>query len=501
MSQIEKKESENVRLKDFINGSESPQLILGIAAAVGTPLDFFTHLLQQELEDRAYALTVSHLSRYTKLFELPTQYPAADADEYQRISSLMDRGNQARELSGREDILAMCAIGEIIQSRTAVSDRLIGQAFALRQLKHPEEVHFLRQVYGDGFHLLGLYYPRDEREYHLHRGRGIPKDKVAELIERDEYEPSDWGQHLRKTFHLSDVFLDLGQSDDGVREELGRWLDLICGLGIYTPTIDEFGMFNAAANSLRSASLSRQVGAAILSERGELISVGSNEVPCYGGGQYWEGDSNDSRDNKRGNDSNHEMELFILKEVLSKVDPQWEDLSQVDQDERVGQARERLRDARIMNLTEFGRAVHAEMEALLAAVRLGISVSGSVLYSTTFPCHNCTKHIIGAGIREVVYIEPYPKSLGPELHQDAVSIEEETGDKVLFRPFVGVSPRRYFDLFSMREADGRKIPRKDDLGQVIENSNIFRLTMPYTSCFERERVAVRELEQITKEEQ
>ena len=70
-----------------------------------------------------------------------------------------------------------------------------------------------------------------------------------------------------------------------------------------------------------------------------------------------------------------------------------------------------LKDAAVMDLTEYGRVVHAEMHALCDAARLGKAIKGATLYCTTFPCHNCTKHILAAGIRRVVYIEPYPKSL------------------------------------------------------------------------------------------
>lgn len=77
-----------------------------------------------------------------------------------------------------------------------------------------------------------------------------------------------------------------------------------------------------------------------------------------------------------------------------------------------------------MNVIEFGRDAHAEMEAILAA-RAGISVKGRDLYSTTFPCHNCAKLIISAGINRVVYIEPYPKSLAIELHGDSISVGEK----------------------------------------------------------------------------
>ena len=60
------------------------------------------------------------------------------------------------------------------------------------------------------------------------------------------------------------------------------------------------------------------------------------------------------------------------------------------------------------------------MDALLSAGREGVSTVGTRLFVTTFPCHYCARHIVGAGVYEVQYIEPYPKSLALELHNDAI---------------------------------------------------------------------------------
>ncbi len=115
------------------------------------------------------------------------------------------------------------------------------------------------------------------------------------------------------------------------------------------------------------------------------------------------------------------------------------------------------------------------------ATRVGVSVQGATLYCTTFPCHNCAKHIVASGIRRVVFVEPYPKSKAKDLHADAVELlGEEIPEskmsvatkgnrlnKVLFEPFVGVGPRRYFDLFSMNLGFGRAISRKDTAGKKL----------------------------------
>jgi len=102
-----------------------------------------------------------------------------------------------------------------------------------------------------------------------------------------------------------------------------------------------------------------------------------------------------------------------------------------------------------MNIIEFGRAVHAEMAAICYAAKIGVSLKGAYLYCTTFPCHECARHIVASGVKRVVYIEPYPKSRVRELYPDSISIDKNGADShVGFVPFVGVSPRLYLRLFS-----------------------------------------------------
>lgn len=57
---------------------------------------------------------------------------------------------------------------------------------------------------------------------------------------------------------------------------------------------------------------------------------------------------------------------------------------------------------------ELCRGVHAEINCIIQAAIHGTSIKGdSVLYSTTFPCMECLKLIINAGIKKLVYKEGY----------------------------------------------------------------------------------------------
>lgn len=53
------------------------------------------------------------------------------------------------------------------------------------------------------------------------------------------------------------------------------------------------------------------------------------------------------------------------------------------------------------------RTVHAEVNAITQCAKYGIETDDSELFVTHFPCLNCTKSLIQAGIRKVNYLNDY----------------------------------------------------------------------------------------------
>ena len=64
---------------------------------------------------------------------------------------------------------------------------------------------------------------------------------------------------------------------------------------------------------------------------------------------------------------------------------------------------------------ELCRGLHAEQNAIIQAAKHGTSIEGATLYCTTMPCIICSKMIINAGIRRVVYEGGYPDQLAAEM--------------------------------------------------------------------------------------
>ena len=59
--------------------------------------------------------------------------------------------------------------------------------------------------------------------------------------------------------------------------------------------------------------------------------------------------------------------------------------------------------------------VHAEQNAIVMAARHGNATKGGTLYATLRPCFGCAKEAVQAGIRELVFAEPY--AYPPDLEQ------------------------------------------------------------------------------------
>ena len=51
--------------------------------------------------------------------------------------------------------------------------------------------------------------------------------------------------------------------------------------------------------------------------------------------------------------------------------------------------------------------IHAEMNAIIWAARKGISIEDGTIYVTLEPCSECSKNLIAAGIKRIVYDKAY----------------------------------------------------------------------------------------------
>ncbi len=492
---------------NWIPPMEDSELVIGLVAPVGTELDVIINKLTSRLEIAKYKVEHIHVSKDV-IPLVASQSKQEPESLFDIAKSKMDDGNSARNNSGDNAILALGVASLIFNLRlrddTDLPKAAGKVAYIIRSLKHPEEVERLREIYPQGFYLLGIHADEKRRKNYLRDTRRMSENEAVGLMSRDEDEHLSHGQRVSDTFHMADFFVRLDNNSEQLAQSINRIIDIVFGYPFQTPTFDEYSMFLAFAASLRSADLARQVGAVIAREDfNEVLSTGANDCPRPSGGLYWpiskDGvveDEPNGRDYIRGKDPNAAERNRIIDKICSTA-PDYK----LDS----GRLRELLCNSPFQDITEYGRSVHAEMEAILACARNRVSTRRATLYSTTFPCHNCAKHIIAAGIMRVVYVEPYTKSKALELHNDAI-VAGFDGDRsmgsnkrVRLEPFVGIGPRRFFDLFSMRLGSGRPILRKNDVGKVekwqLETGCLRRQMLPY-SYIDLETAAARHFDKL-----
>jgi len=68
---------------------------------------------------------------------------------------------------------------------------------------------------------------------------------------------------------------------------------------------------------------------------------------------------------------------------------------------------------------ELCRGLHAEQNAIIQAARHGGNIAAATLYCTNSPCIICSKMLINAGIREIIYLDGYPDQLSLEMLKEA----------------------------------------------------------------------------------
>jgi deoxycytidylate deaminase len=467
--------------------SVANEVIFGIVGHVGSGTTTIAETLKKTLEAQmsgGHKFKVAIIRARTVIEESMKKLgrPIATAKDKKVVADVIKYQDAGDEL--RKEDLAAVARGAValirrerasMQGAVAEPDKPVvpdgkPRAFIIDSIRHPAEVGLLRRIYGDAFVLIGVVCEHDER---LHRISTKYEDAgeaaAKKFMQRDAKAPEKYGQRVSDAFHLADFFVDntekriLKDSKPNpkweVSQELERLITLVTHASVVRATTAETAMHAAAGAAARSACMSRQVGAALVDRDGNLISTGTNEVPKAGGSVYGSGFAPDEVDHRcvYGNKfcSNTRTQKEIADELLEEV---LGDDARLKDPEFREKALKRIRDGRVGDLLEFSRAVHAEMDALLSADRIGATTVATRLFVTTFPCHYCARHIVSAGVDEVQFIEPYLKSQALTLHRDSIQFEmgqdgwtppsevkpDESGKiperRVLFRPFTGVAP-------------------------------------------------------------
>lgn len=468
-------------LATTIDERNSQELIIAMVGPVGSGVTMSARLLHDLLTvDYGYnvppPIKPSEIIRNEAFRVGASNIPSSPLSAY--VDHMQTAGNKLREKFGA-DYLAQKTVEQIVKFRRDNGGIVDGKAmpgrraYIIDSVKNVEELALLRRVYRETLCVVGVFAPDEIRKQRMLDG-GADVNDVKKVIDRDQGEAGTFGQMTRKVFSLSDFFVCNDAKPEGLRTKLSRYLEIIFDVGVHTPTRFEAAMDKATMAGAGSACMSRQVGAAIISSSGELIATGCNDVPKFGGGLYteddqsvWDGKDIRDKDNRcfkwGGCVCHNEINRNnILEGIIKKIGSS----SLLKKGKSLNDVRSALASTDVDDLIEYSRSIHAEMEAILSVAREGKhSLVGSTLFTTTYPCHNCARHIVAAGVREVVYIHPYRKSKAIALHHDAITEDPNEEGKVFFRQYDGVAPQHFFRSFQSnrdRKAKG-EIVKKDKM--------------------------------------
>lgn len=497
-----------------VKAETSGELVFAVVGHIGSGTSLIARALKAMLESAPYGYHVSYIKASDCILQWARErgrsVDSQKSRTHARLRAMQDLGDEMRKSD--HSAVARHLVRAIRQERAnrlgkpvdgAVYPDGARHAYVLDSLRHPAEVHLLRAIYGNAFALLGVVCDEAVRKARIiAKYEDIGAPIVNGVMEYDARAGSEYSQKVRDAFFLSDVFLDntvgherydeklkrnVPNEEWDVSEQLQRTVNIVARRDIVRPTVEEHAMFVAYGAQQRSACLSRQVGAAVVDRGGNLLGTGTNEVPQAGGGVYAQVAAGDDhrcayRPGWQGC-WNTRTQQEIIDELISQIPTEatlpagvvaeLQRLSPEAQSElrllfsvAKDELRAKIRRTRVGSLLEFSRAVHAEMDALLSVARQGISTLGTRIFVTTFPCHYCARHLVSAGVDEVQFIEPYPKSLALDLHADSITTNRQNwvrpsknfgqSGQVLFRPFTGVAPRLYERAFL------KDRPLKDD---------------------------------------
>ncbi len=275
---------------------------------------------------------------------------------------LVELGNRLRKEFG-SGVLAERVFARLDPEKNYVVD----------SIRHPAEVQVFRRR--RDFFLVNLHAPQRLRFGRL-RQRGRENDprtyeEFQALETKEASSPDSSDQQLDRAISSADVTFENGGALRDLHEQLKRFL-LDSSRKTLRPDWDEYFMGIAKMVALRSNCIKRKVAAVLVKDR-RIISTGYNGTP-------------------RG-----------VKNCNEGGCPRCNNLSVSGKD------------------LEECLCSHAEENAITQAAYHGVNIKESTLYTTYSPCLICTKMIINAGIREVVYSVEY------ELAERARALLEEGG--------------------------------------------------------------------------
>lgn len=338
-------------------------------------------------------------------------------------------------------------------------------------IRNPYEAKYFKDRYA-AFYLVSINAPEFARKKYLQDKYQFTPKQVNEIDIRESgkspIKNKDKYQELvapnvKRCIEISDIHIynprNEPQNHNVLKAQLIWYLSLMKHPGLITPTPLERVMQLAYTAKMNSGCISRQVGAVVTDSDYSIKSVGWNDVakgqvPCNlrslknllnfsNNTTYSEYERNNEDFRKQAqqqlekiNKPDNKLEnsgrslAYCFKSIQNKVDGE---KNQV-----------------------HTRSLHAEENAFLQLAKYGgVGIEGCKLFTTASPCELCAKKAYQLGIKEIVYIDPYPGIAIQHILQIGINPPKLTQ----FRGAVG---KGYHQLYEPL------MPYKDELDYLTE---------------------------------
>jgi deoxycytidylate deaminase len=321
-----------------------------------------------------------------------------------QIFTLITRVKRLAKAAGRWD-----------RAHSIESTRIVVDA-----VRNPLELVYLRDQFA-AFYVIAITSDEVDRRARLSESGMTRKD--IDALDKKEYSKKSLktydnflSQNLQECIQKSDLFFhnngtpaDFERNRLELNRQVVRYVSLMLRPGLVTPTADERCMQLAFVAKLNSGCISRQVGAAITDAASSIKAVGWNDVP-------------------RGQIPCLLRDVGVL---LSGHDPEaFSHYETTTTQFRAHLATEYSKSNMLRTATGLNcpfcfkdaynavmneknqvhtRSLHAEENAFLQLAKHGNSgIAGGQLFTTASPCELCSKKAYQLGIKEIVYVDPYP---------------------------------------------------------------------------------------------
>ncbi len=380
------------------------RLIIGLTGAFGSGTSF---LAEEFFAKRGFV-------KCSLSSSLRIEYEKSNGKQAESRKDLQAFGNQLRKYNS-------AALAEMVDKAVISLDDT--QSFVVESIRNPAEIRYFRDKYPE-FILVGIFADYEVRWNRVKENYGNSRDQFDTDEQKDKgvLEP-EHGQRISDCFFESDLIIlnnkqilcnEDNESFKHMNNIIDAYLKALENPTSSNPTLKETLMAAAYTSGRRSKCYKRKVGAIIADKYDRIISSGFNGVPvglteCKGkyGKCY--------RDMKR-----EEIAVRICQAL---------EIDQPDASEIVKSN---------VKLLEHCRVLHGEESAIMNLVGRSVDLDNSTIYVTTFPCNLCANKIVQAGIKNVVYFEPYPVEEAKQIFKDA---------GVSTQPFEGVTFRAFFRFY------------------------------------------------------